>query len=319
MSKKFYAGIDLGGTNTAIGIVDSEGNVIKRGSISTCAQRDIKLYVESLYKTIEELSEAIGGIGSISAIGIGAPNINRDGEIAFSQNLPWEMPAPLASLVRERFGIPVAIDNDANAAAAGEMIYGAARGLKNFITITLGTGVGSGIVCDGAIIRGHRGMGGELGHITVRHDNGRPCTCGKSGCLEAYCSATGVARTAREWLEKMPQRDTLLRGLKSDEITSRDVYEAAVKGDAMAHEIFDFTGEILGEALADFMNISDPEAFVLFGGLTKSGDLLMNPLRASFHRHLMPLWRRYETKIIVSTLPGADAAILGAAALATND
>lgn len=318
MSERFYAGIDMGGTNTAIGIVDEEGNVVARCSISTCRYGNLKDYADALYEATKKLSEEIGGMEMISAVGIGAPNANRDGEIACCQNLPWEMPAPLAAVVKERFGIPVAVDNDANASAAGEMIYGAARGMKNFITITLGTGVGSGIVCDGNIIRGHRGMGGELGHITVRRDNARSCTCGKDGCLEAYCSASAVARTAREWLAENPERESLLRSLPSESITSLDVYKAAMKGDSLSKEIFDFTGEILGEALADFMNISDPEAFVLFGGLARSGELLMEPVRDSFRRHLMPLWRRYETKILVSTLPGADAAILGAAALATR-
>lgn len=319
MEKQFFAGIDLGGTNTAIGIVDESGNVIARGSFSTSTHKETDSYIEALYEEIRRVAEsAVGGIDRISAIGIGAPAINRNQEVAFCENLPWKMPVPLGRLARERFGIPVAVDNDANAATIGEMIYGVAKGLKNFICITLGTGVGSGIVSDGKLIRGHHGFGGELGHLTIRHHNARLCNCGKIGCLEAYCSATGVARTAREMLADNPDRDTLLRALDPASITSRDVYEAAIKGDALANEVFTFTGEILGEALAEFHNISDPEAFILFGGLTKSGDLLMNPLMDSYQRHLMPLWRKFETKILISPLAGADAAILGAAAMATE-
>lgn len=314
----YYVGIDIGATTTDIGIVDNKGNIVARQSINTRTHSDVCCYADDLYKVTEELAKTVGGISNVTAVGIGAPGVNREGEIAHNQNLPWKMPVPLAAIVRERFSVPVTIDNDANAAAAGELIYGAARGMKNFITITLGTGVGSGIVCDGKILRGHRGLGGELGHLTMRHTNARMCACGKIGCLEAYCSATGMARTAREWLANDPNRETLLRDITPEHITPRDVYDAAVKGDTLAREIFDFTGGMLGEALAEFMNISDPEAFVLFGGLTKSGDLLLAPVKDSYQRHLMPLWRRYETKILLSTLPGADAAILGAAALAAH-
>lgn len=316
---KYYVGIDLGATTTDIGITDTKGEIVARGTISTRTHTDVHRYADDLYKETEELAKVVGGIENVAAIGIGAPGANREGEIAYSKNLPWEMPVPLAAIVEKRFGIPVTVDNDANAAAAGEMIYGVARGMRNFITITLGTGVGSGIVCDGKLLRGHRGMGGELGHLSVRHTNARACTCGKNGCLEAYCSASGMVRTAKEWLADNPMRDTLLRTMASESITALDVYDAAIKGDVFAREIFDFTGEMLGEALAEFMNISDPEAFVLFGGLARSGELLLTPVKDSFRRHLMPLWRRYETKILLSTLPGADAAVLGAAALAADN
>ena len=208
----------------------------------------------------------------------------------------------------------MAITNDANAAAIGEMTYGAARGLRDFIMITLGTGVGSGIVINGQLVYGHDGFAGELGHVIVKHNNGRLCGCGRTGCLETYCSATGVARSAREFLEARPNEPSTLRDLPLDEITSKDVYDAAMSGDKIAKEIFDFTGEILGQALADFTAFSAPEAFILFGGLAKSGELLMRPLRESLEKNLMPLWKG-KVKVLVSELKEADAAVLGASAL----
>ena len=214
----------------------------------------------------------------------------------------------------DKFGIPVSVTNDANAAAIGEMTYGAARGLKDFIMITLGTGVGSGIVINGQLVYGHDGFAGELGHVTMKRNNGRLCGCGRTGCLETYCSATGVARTAREFLEARPNDESLLRNMQIDDITSKDVYDAAVAGDQLAKDIFNFTGEILGQALADFTAFSAPEAFVIFGGLAKSGEMLMKPLRNSFENHVMNLWKG-KVKILVSELKEADAAVLGASAL----
>jgi glucokinase len=216
--------------------------------------------------------------------------------------------------VSEACGLPVAITNDANAAAIGEMTYGAARGLKDFIMITLGTGVGSGIVINGQMVYGHDGFAGELGHVIVKRHNGRLCGCGRTGCLEAYCSATGVARSAREFLEARPTEDSLLRNMPIDEITSKDVYDAAVQGDKIANEIFEFTGTILGETLADFTAFSAPKAFVLFGGLAKSGELLMRPLRNAFEKNVLPLWKG-KVQILISELKEADAAVLGASAL----
>ena len=211
-------------------------------------------------------------------------------------------------------GLPVRITNDANAAAVGEMTYGVARGMKNFIMITLGTGVGSGIVVNGEVLLGHDGFAGELGHVTMIRNNGRLCGCGKTGCLEAYASATGVARTARELLETT-DRQSLLRNIPPEDITSKDVFDAAQQGDELACEIFAFTGKMLGEALADFVAFSSPEAIVLFGGLTKAGDLIMKPVVESMNANVMPLWKN-KIKVLLSQLKESDAAILGASALA---
>ena len=207
----------------------------------------------------------------------------------------------------------VDITNDANAAAIGEMTYGAARGLKDFIMITLGTGVGSGIVINGQLVYGHDGFAGELGHVISKRSNGRLCGCGRTGCLETYCSATGVARTAREFLE-IKTEPSLLRNIPIDQITSKDVYDAAIAGDAIANEIFEYTGNILGEALADFTVFSAPEAFVIFGGLAKSGELLFRPMRNSMEKNMLSIWKG-KVKILPSELKEADAAVLGASAL----
>ncbi len=228
-------------------------------------------------------------------------------------NLPWPTPIPLAQLISDKFGIPCLITNDANAAAIGEMTYGAARGLKDFIMITLGTGVGSGIVVNGQLVYGHDGSAGELGHVIMKRNNGRMCGCGRAGCLEAYCSATGVARTAREFLE-IRDEESLLRDYDIETITSKDVYDCAVKGDKLAIDIFNYTGTILGEALADFVTFSSPEAFVIFGGLTKSGDYIMNPIREAFDKNIMKVFKG-KVKILISELKESDAAVLGASAL----
>lgn len=260
------------------------------------------------------LLEANDAIDKVHGIGIGAPNANfYTGTIERLVNIPWPTPLPLAQMVSEKFGIPVAITNDANAAAIGEMTYGAARGLKNFIMITLGTGVGSGIVINGQLVYGHDGFAGELGHVIMKRNNGRLCGCGRTGCLETYCSASGVARTAREFLE-VRNDESLLRRIPVEEITSKDVYDAAVAGDKLAKEIFEFTGNILGEAFADFTVFSSPEAIILFGGLAKSGDLLMRPLRESMERNMMPQFKG-KVKVLLSELKEADAAVLGASAL----
>ena len=271
--------------------------------------------IEELHTELSKLITEHNADDKIHGIGIGAPNANYyTGNIEDGVNLPWPTPIPLAQLVADKFGIPVSVTNDANAAAIGEMTYGAARGLKDFIMITLGTGVGSGIVINGQLVYGHDGFAGELGHVTMKRNNGRLCGCGRTGCLETYCSATGVARTAREFLEARPSDESLLRNMQIDDITSKDVYDAAVAGDQLAKDIFNFTGEILGQALADFTAFSAPEAFVIFGGLAKSGEMLMKPLRNSFENHVMNLWKG-KVKILVSELKEADAAVLGASAL----
>jgi len=312
--KPYVVGIDIGGTNTVFGIVDARGVVIASSSIKTAKHNNIQDYIDELYTELTKLLEANDAADKIHGIGIGAPNANYfTGTIEDGVNLPWPTPIPLSKLVSEKFGLPVAVTNDANAAAIGEMTYGAARGIKDFIMITLGTGVGSGIVINGSVVYGHDGFAGELGHVTVKRINGRLCGCGRTGCLEAYCSATGVARTAREFLEIRDQ-PSILRNLNIDDITSKDVYDAAIQDDKLAKDVFQYTGEILGEALANFTVFSAPEAFILFGGLAKSGELLMKPLRESMERNMMPLWRG-KVKVMLSELKEADAAVLGASAL----
>lgn len=311
--KPYVLGIDIGGTNTVFGIVDARGNVIASSSIKTGKQADFNDYLEELYTEASRLIEVNDAVDKIQGIGIGAPNANYyTGEINNAANLPWK-DVKLSQLVSEKFGIPVAVTNDANAAALGEMTYGAARGLKDFIMITLGTGVGSGIVINGQVVYGHDGLAGELGHMIIKRNNGRLCGCGRTGCLEAYCSATGVARSAREFLE-IRTEPSLLRNIPVEEITSKDVYDAAIKGDQLAKDIFDYTGTLLGEALADMVVFSSPEAFILFGGLSKSGDLLLKPLREAMDRYTMSIFRG-KAKIILSELKEADAAVLGASAL----
>lgn len=296
------------------GIVDARGVVIASSSIKTLKHADVNDYLDDLHEGLTRLMEANDAVDKIHGIGIGAPNANfYTGTIERLVNIPWPTPLPLAQMVSEKFGIPVAITNDANAAAIGEMTYGAARGIKNFIMITLGTGVGSGIVINGQLVYGHDGFAGELGHVIMKRNNGRLCGCGRTGCLETYCSASGVARTAREFLE-LRSDDSLLRNITVEDITSKDVYDAAVNGDKLAQEIFEFTGNILGEAFADFTTFSSPEAIILFGGLAKSGELLLRPLRESMERNMMPQFKG-KVKILLSELKEADAAVLGASAL----
>lgn len=312
--KPYVLGIDIGGTNTVFGIVDTRGTVIASNSIKTQKHSDINDYIDELYTEITRLIQLNDAVDKIHGIGIGAPNANYfTGTIEDGVNLLWPTPIPLAQLVRDKFGIPVAVTNDANAAAIGEMTYGAARGLKDFIMITLGTGVGSGIVINGQMTYGHDGFAGELGHMIVKRNNGRLCGCGRTGCLEAYCSATGVARSAREFLEVRTE-PSLLRNLPIEAITSKDVYDAAINGDKLAIDIFNYTGTILGEAFADMMVFSSPEAFILFGGLAKSGELLMKPLREAMDKNMMGIFRG-KAKVLLSELKEADAAILGASAL----
>ena len=314
MEKPYAVGIDIGGTNTVFGIVDANGSILASSSIKTGAYEKAETYVDEVCKHLLPLIEANGGVEKIKGIGVGAPNGNYyTGNIEFAPNLPWKGVVPLAALFEERTGIPTALTNDANAAAIGEMTYGAARGMKDFIMITLGTGVGSGIIINGQMVYGHDGFAGELGHVIVRRENGRLCGCGRKGCLETYCSATGVTRTAREFLENRTD-DSLLRAIPADQITSKDVYDAAVKGDKLAQDIFDFTGTILGEALADFIAFSSPEAIVLFGGLAKSGDYIFKPIQKAIDDNVLPIYKG-KAKLLLSELKDADAAVLGASAL----
>ena len=314
VEKPYVMGIDIGGTNSVFGIVDARGTVLAVDKIKTQKYEKIEAYVEALTSGMKALIKANDAEGKIKGIGVGAPNGNfYTGTIEFAPNLPWKGVIPLANLISEKMGVPCALTNDANAAAIGEMTYGAARGMKDFIMITLGTGVGSGVVCNGQLVYGHDGFAGELGHVTIRRENGRLCGCGRKGCLEAYASATGVARSAREILTSSTEPSTL-RDIPAEEITSLDVFNAAKAGDKIAKEIFEFTGKILGEAFVDFIAFTSPEAIVLFGGLAHAGDLLFEPIQRTIDENVMPIFKG-KTKLLMSELKDADAAVLGASAL----
>ena len=314
--KPYVIGLDLGGTNSVFGIVDSRGDIKATTAIKTQGYGDnVEAYVDASIEALKIIIDQVGGIDKIKAMGIGAPNGNYyNGTIEFAPNLEWGRNGvvPLAKLFSDKLGIPVALTNDANAAAIGEMTYGVARGMKNFIVITLGTGVGSGIVINGQLVYGCDGFAGELGHVIVK-ENGRQCGCGRKGCLETYCSATGVARSAREFLANS-DAPSLLRELDPEQITSYDVAVAAGKGDKIANEIFEFTGKILGEACADFAAFSSPEAFIFFGGLTKAGDLIMNPIKKAYDETVLNIFKG-KAKFLVSGLEGSSAAVLGASAV----
>lgn len=314
--KPYVIGLDLGGTNSVFGIVDEEGNILDTVSMKTGGYEKAEDYVDNAVKALMTIVDKVG-LEKIERMGIGAPNANYlNGCIEFAPNLPWahDCKVPLAQMFSERLGgLPVNLTNDANAAALGEMMYGVAKGMKNFIVLTLGTGVGSGIVINGQMVYGCDGMAGELGHVIMRRENGRPCGCGRTGCLEAYCSATGVARTAREMLETT-DRPSLLRDMEPEKITSLDVSIAAGKGDELAKEIYEFTGNMLGEACADFAAFASPEAFIFFGGMTKAGDLIMKPIEDAYNKKVLKIFRG-KAKFLVSTLEGAGAAVLGAAAV----
>ena len=300
---KYALGIDIGGTNTVVGLVDKTGNVLGTDSIKTQSFPVLEEYVKTVSKLAKDLiAKNNVSIAEIVGLGIGAPNANYyTGNIEMAPNLPWKQDkVPLAKMFREELNIPVTITNDANAAALGEKMYGVAKDMDNFIMITLGTGVGSGIVINGQLVYGHDGFAGELGHVIIER-NGRLCGCGRRGCLETYCSATGIVRTAKE-------RNTPF-------LTSKDIYDAAVKGDETAIDIFKETGTRLGRAFADMVVFSSPEAFVLFGGLAKAGDFIVKYTKEAMEEAIMPIFKG-KVKILLSTMKDADAAVLGASALA---
>lgn len=312
--KKYVIGIDIGGQSAKIGVVTSDAAIVAQGRMDTRGYGDGEhiRYMDDLIAAIHSVADPYWS--EINGIGVGAPNANHfSGCIEYAANLPWahDKVVKFRDYISEKTGLPVDLTNDANAAAVGEMHYGAAKGMKDFIEITLGTGVGSGIIIDGKLVYGHDGFAGELGHVTVKR-GGRQCGCGKKGCLEAYASAIGLARTAQEWLAGTDS-PSLLRGKK--DITSKDVAEAAGQGDLLAKQVFDYTGEILGAACADFVAFSAPEAVIIFGGLAQAGDLLMKPAREAFEANLVHLWKG-KVKFITSGLKESDAAILGASALA---
>lgn len=325
MQKPYVIGVDIGGQSTQLGVADARGNIVAQTSFDSTGITRLEDYLKAFTDGLNRLinNPTVGGKDNVKGIGIGAPNGNYyQGTIEAAPNLKWTHDSTgtprvvyLKKTVEEAMGLPVVVTNDANAAAQGEMIYGAAKGMKNFIEITLGTGVGSGIVIDGKVVYGHDGFAGELGHTTSIRRTGRQCNCGKIGCLETYASAIGLARTAREMLEMNPERPSLLRSMAADDITSKDVALAAAQGDELSVEVFAFTGRLLGEAFADFVAFSAPEAIVLFGGLAQAGNLIFEPTIRAMEDNLLSIWKD-KVKVIPSELPGSEAAILGAAALA---
>lgn len=308
-------GIDIGGTGTKLGMVDARGNIISKGDLSTADYEDVNDFIEALYSTLQPMIESVGGIEMIRGIGIGAPNGNYyKGTIEYAPNLKWKGVIQFTDLVTARFNLPSALTNDANAAAVGEMTYGAAKGMRDFIVITLGTGVGSGIVANGQLVYGHDGFAGELGHTIIIPGGRMHWGTNMQGSLEAYASATGVRLTAIEMLDQNLNTKSLLRDYRYDEIDSRIVFECAEQDDALAIEVFRYTGEVLGKALANFIMFSSPEAIILFGGLTKAGHFLLDPTLKHMEANVLPIFKN-KVQLLLSELNEADAAILGASAL----
>lgn len=313
--KEYAVGIDIGGTTTKFGIVDRNGKILEQDRVPSNAHEVVEDFISDLHAKLQPMIDKAGGIDNFVGIGMGAPNGNfYTGTIEYAPNLKWKGIIPIADLMEKKFSLPTKLTNDANAAAMGEMMYGCTKNIRHFITITLGTGVGSGIVIDGKIVLGHDGFAGELGHTIIRHGGRLHKSTGMHGSLEAYASATGVRETAIEFLTAHPEEESLLRDYSINELTSETVYECAMKGDNIANRIFEFTGQILGESLANFIMFSSPEAIVLFGGLTKAGNLLLNPTRKHMEANLLPIFQN-KVKLIFSELKEADAAILGASAL----
>ncbi|MCI7000871.1 MAG: ROK family protein [Prevotella sp.] len=314
-AKSLVIGLDLGGTNSVFGVVDSKGEIIATTSIKTQAYPSVDQYIMESVKAIKQIAEQVGGMEKIRAMGIGAPCGNYyKGTIEHAANLVWAKGiVPLANMFVNELGIPVVVTNDAKAAAMGEMKYGVAVGMNNFVELTLGTGVGSGIVANGQLIYGFDGFAGELGHMIVEPD-GRPCGCGRKGCLETYCSATGVVRTAIAMLEESPEA-TSLRDIATDKLTSYEVYKAAMAGDTMAQEVFKQTGRRIGIACANIATFLSPEAFIFFGGLAQAGELLLRPIEEAYNENVLSLYKG-KARFLMSGLDGAKAAILGASAIA---
>ncbi|MEO6549449.1 MAG: ROK family protein [Ferruginibacter sp.] len=315
MTKKFAVGIDVGGTTAKFGIVDHNGKILEQDRVPSNEHEVVEDFIDDLYSKLQPMVEKVGGIGNFVGIGMGAPNGNfYSGTIEYAPNLKWRGIIPIAELMEKKFGMVTKLTNDANAAAVGEMMYGCTKNIKDFITITLGTGVGSGIVIDGKIVLGHDGFAGELGHTIIRPNGRMHKATGMRGSLESYASATGVRETAIEMLTAHPEEESLLRNYTINELTSESVYDCAMRGDTIANSIFDFTGQILGESLANFVMFSSPEAIVLFGGLTKAGNLLLHPTRKHMEANLLPIFQN-KVKLLFSELKEADAAIIGASAL----
>ncbi|MPT33365.1 ROK family protein [Epilithonimonas hungarica] len=313
LSKQIAIGIDIGGTNTKFGLVNHRGEILAKGSIKTEEYKEVEDFIDALYTNIKPLIDEASHNTTLDGIGVGAPNANYfKGTIELAPNLPWKGVVPFAELMKEKFGVPCKMTNDANAAALGEMMFGAARGMKDFIMITLGTGVGSGIISGGNLIYGHDGFAGELGHTIVKPGGRKHWSTGSEGSLEAYASATGIAITAKKFRAEFP--DSMLNQYPEESINSKTVFECAEKGDPTAIEVFRYTGQKLGEALANFVMFSSPEAILLFGGVIKAGDFLLKPAKLHMERNLLPIFRS-KVKLVFSELDEADAAILGASAL----
>ncbi len=316
--KDVTIGIDIGGTNTTFGVVDKDGKCLNKGSIPTTTHTDVNLFISDLADAINKCCKETNGGIELRGIGVGAPNGNYyNGTIEFAPNLKWEGVVPIVELLKKHFDVPaIALTNDANAAAIGEMVYGGAKDMKNFIMVTLGTGVGSGIVVNGDLVYGHDGFAGEMGHAIVV-ENGRECGCGRKGCLETYCSASGIARTAYEIMVNTHTASEL-RDIPFNELTSKRIYEAAVNGDKIALDTFEKTGEILATEMADAVSYLSPNAFFLFGGPTAAGEYLFEPIRRHLEEKLLVIFRD-KIKVLPSKLPMGDAAILGASALAWKE
>lgn len=313
LSRQIAIGIDIGGTNTKFGLVNHRGEILAKGQIKTEEYKKVEDFIDALYVNIKPLIDEVSNNTTLDGIGVGAPNANYyTGTIELAPNLPWKGVVPFAELMTKKFGVPCKMTNDANAAALGEMMFGAARGMKDFIMITLGTGVGSGIVASGSLIYGHDGFAGELGHTVVKPGGRKHWSTGSEGSLEAYASATGIAITAKKFRAEFP--DSMLNRYPEENINSKTVHECALAGDPTAIEVFRYTGQKLGEALANFVMFSSPEAILLFGGVIKAGDFLLKPTKRHMERNLLPIFRG-KVKLVFSELDEADAAILGASAL----
>ncbi|QNS40767.1 ROK family protein [Chryseobacterium manosquense] len=313
LSKQIALGIDIGGTNTKYGFVNHRGEILEKGRIRTDEYEKVEDFIDALYQKISPLMKKHSNQTRLDGIGVGAPNANYyTGTIEQAPNLRWKGIIPFAELMTKKFGLPCKMTNDANAAALGEMMFGAARGMKDFIMMTLGTGVGSGIVSGGSLIYGHDGFAGELGHTIIKPGGRKHWSTGSEGSLEAYASATGIAITAKKMRAEFP--DSMLNQYPEEEINSLVVHECAKKGDPTAIEVFRYTGQKLGEALANFVMFSSPEAILLFGGVIKAGDFILKPTKLHMERNLFPIFRN-KVKLVFSELDEADAAILGASAL----
>lgn len=312
--KKVAVGVDIGGTNTVYGLVDQDGEIICEGAFSTRNYPDIDQYIEELYIAIQALLKNSGEELEIIGVGIGAPNGNYyTGTIEFAPNLEWRGVLHIVEKMKRFFPtIPVIITNDANAAAVGEMVYGGARGMKNFVVVTLGTGLGSGFVANGQLVYGHDGFAGELGHVIV-HKSGRLCGCGRHGCLETYASATGIKRTVFKLLADHTEPSEF-RSVTYNDLTAEMITKAALNGDPIAIEAYEYTGKLLGETLADVVAITSPEAIFLFGGLAKAGKYIFDPTKKYMEASLLNVFRN-KVKLLPSGIDGRNAAVLGASAL----